>query len=121
MVLAERVGTRLALRTARGLHHAASIPGRAGTVTGSRTFLKAHDGTRLLVDCGLFQEFKHYRERNWGDLEVRAGSLDGVVLTHAHLDHSGWVPRLVRTGFDGPIYCTEATADLLHILWMDAA
>lgn len=91
--------------------------GAAGVVTGSRTLVTEGD-TRLLVDCGLFQGFKHDRERNWEKLPVPP--LDGVALTHAHLDHSGWVPALVKQGYHGPVYCTRATADLLRILWPDA-
>lgn len=91
--------------------------GAAEVVTGSKTLLRT-DTTRILVDCGLFQGFKHLRERNWDRLDVLP--LDAVVLTHAHLDHSGYVPALVKQGYDGPVYCTEATASLLHILWPDS-
>lgn len=91
--------------------------GAAGVVTGSRT-LVTEGPTRVLVDCGLFQGFKESRQRNWDRL--RAGALDAVLLTHAHLDHSGWVPALVKQGYRGPIHCTEATASLLRILWPDS-
>ena len=93
--------------------------GATSTVTGSRTLVD-HDGTRVLVDCGLFQGFKQHRLRNREPLEVEPSSLDAVVLTHAHLDHSGWLPALSRSGFAGPVYCTEGTAGLLKILLPDA-
>lgn len=91
--------------------------GAAGGVTGSRSLVTSGT-TRILVDCGMFQGFKENRLRNWDPLEV--GALDAVVLTHAHIDHSGWVPALVRQGYAGPIYCTAATRSLLEILWPDA-
>ncbi|NNM51923.1 MAG: MBL fold metallo-hydrolase [Pseudomonadales bacterium] len=94
--------------------------GAAGTVTGSRTQVYA-EGYNILVDCGLFQGIKNYRERNWSPFPVPARSLDAVVLTHAHLDHSGYLPVLVRQGFHGPIYCTPGTRDLCQILLPDAA
>ena len=91
--------------------------GAAEVVTGSKTLLRT-DTTRVLIDCGLFQGFKHLRERNWEKLDVLP--LDAVVLTHAHLDHSGYVPALVKSGYDGPVYCTEPTASLLNILLPDS-
>jgi metallo-beta-lactamase family protein len=94
--------------------------GAAGTVTGSRYLLGMGD-RRILVDCGLFQGLKRLRERNWQAVPFDPGSLDAVVLTHAHLDHSGYLPVLVRSGFDGPIYCTAATRKLLGILLPDSA
>jgi metallo-beta-lactamase family protein len=93
--------------------------GAAGTVTGSR-FLVEADGTRVLVDCGLFQGLKSLRLKNRDPLGVDPASLDAVLLTHAHLDHSGWLPVLVRDGFAGPIYCTPPTADLAEILLADS-
>ena len=74
----------------------------------------------MLVDCGLFQGQKEWRERNWQDLPVPAKTIDAVILTHAHLDHSGWIPRLVKQGFHGPIYATTPTIDLCSILLPDS-
>ncbi|MFH1468089.1 MAG: MBL fold metallo-hydrolase [Pseudomonadota bacterium] len=93
--------------------------GAAGTVTGSKTLLTAGD-TRLLVDCGMFQGFKHLRRRNWEALELPPADLDAVVLTHAHLDHSGLLPVLAREGFKGRIFCTEATRDLARLILTDS-
>ncbi len=93
--------------------------GAAGTVTGSRHLVTAN-GRRLLVDCGLLQGPKALRLRNWAPLGVDPQALDGVVLTHAHLDHTGYLPVLVREGFRGPIYCTPPTADLVQILLADS-
>lgn len=92
--------------------------GAVDTVTGSSTVVEGGD-TRVLVDCGMFQGLKHLRERNWEDRG--AGRLDAVVMTHAHLDHSGWLPRLVKGGYQGPIICTPPTAALLRVLLLDAA
>ena len=94
--------------------------GAAGTVTGSR-YLVEHSGTRVLVDCGLFQGVKVIRNRNWKPLPVDASTIDAVVLTHAHLDHSGYLPRLRREGFTGKVYCTQATQELAEILLKDSA
>ena len=94
--------------------------GAAGTVSGSRHLLE-HEGRRVLVDCGLFQGEKRLRERNWERFPVPAGSIEAVVLTHGHIDHSGWLPRLVREGFRGPILTSRATADLLGLLLYDSA
>lgn len=94
--------------------------GGAETVTGSRTLLD-HQGSRVLLDCGMFQGRKEIRERNWQPFPVDPASVDAVVLTHAHVDHSGYLPALVRDGFRGPIYCTEATRDLCQILLADSA
>ena len=91
-----------------------------GTVTGSRHLLE-HRGSRLLLDCGLFQGLKALRQRNWSPLSPRPRTLSAVVLSHAHIDHSGYLPRLVRDGFTGPIFCTDGTADLLRIMLPDAA
>ena len=94
--------------------------GGAQSVTGSK-FLFEIDNYRLLVDCGLFQGLKELRLRNWDDLPLPVESVDAIVLTHAHLDHSGYTPRIAKQGFAGKIHCTEATANLLEILWMDSA
>ena len=94
--------------------------GGAGTVTGSR-FLIETDGRRVLVDCGLFQGLKELRLRNREPFPVDPASVDAVVLTHAHLDHSGWLPVLVRDGYAGPVHCTAATAELAAILLADSA
>ena len=93
--------------------------GAARTVTGSKYLLetKAH---RVLVDCGLFQGLKSLRERNWQPLPVPADTIDVVVLTHAHLDHSGFLPRLVNEGFRGRVFCTPGTADLCRLVLPDA-
>ncbi len=93
--------------------------GGAGTVTGSK-YLVQLGRTRLLIDCGLFQGYKHLRERNWTELPVAAQTIDAVLLTHAHLDHSGWLPALVKRGFRGPIFSTAATRDLAAILLPDS-
>ena len=94
--------------------------GAAGTVTGSK-FLLEHEGQRVLVDCGLFQGRKEWRLRNWSPLPVKPKSIDAVVLTHAHIDHTGGLPRLVKNGFKGTVYCTSGTADLLGLLLPDSA
>ena len=93
--------------------------GAAGTVTGSKYLLESGE-RRILVDCGLFQGLKHLRERNWQPLPVAAASIDAVVLTHAHLDHCGYLPRLVSDGFRGRVFCTPGTADLCRIVLPDA-
>jgi metallo-beta-lactamase family protein len=94
--------------------------GAAGTVTGSRYLVEAH-GVRLLVDAGLFQGKKELRLRNWADFPVPPSSLSAVVLTHAHIDHTGYLPRLVKGGFAGPTFATPPTRRLLHALLPDAA
>jgi metallo-beta-lactamase family protein len=93
--------------------------GAVDTVTGSRYLVEGNDA-RVLVDCGLFQGPKKLRERNWRALPFDAASLDAVVLTHAHIDHSGYLPRLCKEGFAGPVYCTAGTRDLLQLLLPDA-
>ncbi|AKU90858.1 MBL fold metallo-hydrolase RNA specificity domain-containing protein [Vulgatibacter incomptus] len=93
--------------------------GAAGTVTGS-SYLVEHEGKRILLDCGLFQGEKALRQRNWAPFPVPPESLDAVVLSHAHIDHSGGLPRLVKQGFDGPIHATPATRDLLAIMLPDS-
>lgn len=94
--------------------------GGAGTVTGSR-FLVEAGGRRVLVECGLFQGLKEHRLRNWAPFPVAPETVDAVVLTHAHVDHTGALPLLVRQGFRGDVFCTPATADLLRILLPDSA
>ena len=93
--------------------------GAAGTVTGSKHLVNTGD-LQVLVDCGLFQGLKQWRERNWQPLPLPAQEIDAVILTHAHLDHSGWIPRLVKQGFRGKIYASAATIDLCGILLPDS-
>ena len=93
--------------------------GANATVTGSRYLIEAGQ-SRVLVDCGLFQGYKPLRLRNWAPFPVDPASIDAVVLTHAHLDHSGYIPRLIRAGFSGPVWCTPATRDLCGILLPDS-
>ena len=94
--------------------------GAAGTVTGSKHLLDLGDH-RVLVDCGLFQGLKELRLRNWEPLRVSAAEIDAVVLTHAHLDHCGYLPRLVAQGFRGRIFCTPGTQDLCTLVLPDSA
>ena len=93
--------------------------GGVETVTGSKYLLEA-GAKRILVDCGLFQGFKQLRLRNWAPLPVDPKTIDMVVLTHAHLDHTGYLPLLMKQGFTGPVICTEATRDLCVILLPDS-
>ena len=93
--------------------------GATDTVTGSR-YLVESDGARILVDCGLFQGPKKLRERNWTAPAFDVQSLDAVVLTHAHIDHTGYLPRLCKAGFKGRIFCTRGTRDLLALLLPDS-
>jgi metallo-beta-lactamase family protein len=93
--------------------------GAAGTVTGSRHFLSIGD-REVLIDCGLFQGRKALRLQNWEPFPIPPNQLDAVLLTHAHLDHTGWLPRLVKEGFRGPIYCSRPTADLVAIVLPDS-
>src|SRR4026209_2309805 len=93
--------------------------GAARTVTGSK-YLVESNGTRVLVDAGLFQGLKELRERNWQDLPVPASSPEAIALTHAHLDHCGYLPRLVGQGFRGRIFCTQGTQDLCRIVLPDS-
>jgi len=94
--------------------------GAAGTVTGSRHLVSAN-GRRVLLDCGLFQGLKELRERNWSEPPFDPQAIDAVVLSHAHIDHTGYLPLLARRGYRGPVYCTHSTADLLSILLPDSA
>lgn len=97
-----------------------SFLGGAGTVTGSK-YLVESDGRRLLLDCGLFQGWKNLRLRNWAPPPFEPQALDCVVLSHAHLDHSGYLSLLVKNGFRGPVHCTPGTRDLLGVLLIDSA
>jgi metallo-beta-lactamase family protein len=94
--------------------------GAAGTVTGSKHLLESN-GHRVLIDCGLFQGLKQLRERNWQPLPAAPTSIDAVVLTHAHLDHCGYLPRVVAQGFHGPVLCTPGTRDLATLVLRDSA
>lgn len=94
--------------------------GAAGTVTGSK-YLVTFAGRSIMIDCGLFQGLKDLRLRNWQPFPIEPSRIEAVLLTHAHLDHSGYLPLLVKNGFRGPIYATSATRDLSRILLMDAA
>jgi metallo-beta-lactamase family protein len=94
--------------------------GAAKTVTGSKYLLEV-DGIRILIDCGMFQGLKELRLRNWSPMPVPPETIDCVVLTHAHIDHSGMLPRLVSQGFAGPVYCTGGTEDLCKLVLPDAA
>src|SRR5690242_4469567 len=94
--------------------------GAAGTVTGSKYLVEA-GGKRLLLDCGIFQGSDELSERNYKPLATDPKSIDYVVLTHAHLDHTGWLPRLVKTGYRGPIYANPATIELIALLLKDSA
>ncbi len=94
--------------------------GAAGTVTGSRFHVRT-ERSNILVDCGQFQGDRALRRRNWEPFPIDPASLDAVVLTHAHIDHSGYLPALVRDGFRGPIWCTRATKDLCGLLLRDSA
>ena len=97
-----------------------SFLGAVGTVTGSRFLVEAGEG-RLLVDAGLFRGLADLRRRNWQPLPFDPATLDAVVLTHAHLDHCGFLPKLVRDGFRGPVVCTPQTAALAAIVLRDSA
>jgi len=94
--------------------------GAVGTVTGSKYLIET-SSSNVLVDCGIFQGLKELRERNWQDPPFDVHALDAVLITHAHIDHTGYLPRLVKKGFRGPIYCSRATLDLLKILLPDSA
>ncbi len=94
--------------------------GAAGAVTGSKHLVRA-GGRSVLLDCGLFQGLKQLRLRNWRQLPIEAATIDAVLISHAHIDHSGYLPLLVRQGYRGPILCSSATADLLPVLLCDAA
>ena len=97
-----------------------SFWGGVGTVTGSKYLIESERG-KVLVDCGLFQGLKELRERNWEPPPFDPKSLDAVVITHAHVDHTAYLPRLVALGYDKPVYCSRGTADLLKLLLPDSA
>ncbi|HEX5331079.1 MAG TPA: MBL fold metallo-hydrolase [Cellulomonas sp.] len=103
-------------------HESATLTflGAVGTVTGSK-FLVEHAGRRVLVDCGIYQGDREWRRRNWDPFPVPPSDIDDVILTHCHLDHSGYLPALVRDGFAGPIWMTEGTAALTAIVLRDSA
>src|SRR5215813_7807288 len=116
---------RLASLSARGSANISrmsslSFWGAAGTVTGSKYLIEADHG-RVLIDCGLFQGLKELRQRNWEEPPFNAASVNAVIITHAHIDHTGYLPRFVRHGFRGPVYCSRGTAELMKILLPDAA
>jgi metallo-beta-lactamase family protein len=97
-----------------------SFWGAAGTVTGSKYLIESEQ-ERVLIDCGLFQGLKELRLRNWEEPPFNAASVNAVIITHAHIDHTGYLPRFVRHGFRGPVYCSRGTAELMKILLPDAA
>ncbi|HEY0077021.1 MAG TPA: MBL fold metallo-hydrolase [Pyrinomonadaceae bacterium] len=94
--------------------------GGVGTVTGSKYLIESGE-SKVLVDCGLFQGHKELRERNWQEPPFDPRSLDAVIITHAHIDHTGYLPRLVALGYDKPVYCSRGTSDLLKLLLPDSA
>src|SRR5215467_15998882 len=100
--------------------------GAAGTVTGSKHLINTSavndgkNGIQVLIDCGLFQGQKEWRARNWNDMPIPAREIDAAILTHAHLDHCGWIPRLVKEGFRGKIYATPPTIDLCSVVLPDS-
>src|SRR6266550_365810 len=110
-------------RPLRGLSSAImtlTFLGAAGTVTGSKHLLEV-EGRRILVDCGLFQGLKELRQRNWEPLPIDPATIDTVILTHAHLDHCGYLPKLLTAGFRGRVFCTPATKELCSLVLPDSA
>jgi len=101
------------------MHIKLSFLGAAQNVTGSQYLVEANN-VRFLVDCGLYQE-REFRSRNWEPFLIPPDSIDAVLLTHAHLDHCGLLPRLVHEGFHGHVYCTAATSEIAKIILMDSA
>lgn len=99
--------------------------GATGTVTGSKYLLTSETKNggekRIMIDCGMFQGLKQLRLRNWATLPINPKEVHAVVLTHAHIDHSGYLPLFVKNGFSGKVYCTEATRDLCEVLQLDSA
>ena len=94
--------------------------GAAGTVTGSK-YLLEHDDRRVLVDCGLFQGIKSLREKNWEIPPIQPSAIGALILTHAHLDHCGYIPLLVKNGYRGKIYMSKPTSDLAELILRDSA
>src|SRR5207342_3653057 len=94
--------------------------GAAGTVTGSK-YLITGFGKKILVDCGLFQGLKELRVLNWNHLPVNVSEIDIVLLTHAHLDHTGYLPKLIKDGFNGKVITTEPTIDITKLILKDSA
>ena len=94
--------------------------GAAGGVTGSK-YLFSYGDDQLLIDCGLFQGLKELRQRNWAPVPIDLARLRGVILTHAHIDHSGYLPRIVAQGYRGPVFATPGTCDLLKVMLPDSA
>ena len=94
--------------------------GAAGGVTGSK-YLFSYGDEQVLIDCGLFQGLKELRQRNWASVPIDLARLRAVILTHAHIDHSGYLPRLVSKGYKGPVFATPGTCDLLGVMLPDAA
>jgi metallo-beta-lactamase family protein len=109
-----------AMTTLRAEAPTLSFLGAAGTVTGSKYLIRTVGGAQVLVDCGLFQGRKELRLRNWDPLGVDPREIDAVILTHAHIDHCGYLPRLVADGFEGPVWCTPGTARLAKIVLPDS-
>lgn len=93
--------------------------GATRTVTGSK-YLISVDSKKILIDCGLYQGYKELRLRNWDNLPVKPSEINAVILTHAHIDHSGYLPVLIKHGFKGKIYCSHGTKDLCAILLTDS-
>lgn len=93
--------------------------GAAEGVTGAKFLIESQE-TKILVDCGLFQGNREIRQRNWDDFPIDASSIDAIVLTHAHIDHTGYIPRLVKQGFKGPVYCSRGTHELSIIMLQDS-
>jgi metallo-beta-lactamase family protein len=119
-VSSKRVGARSEPQASAGGRATLRFLGGAGTVTGSKYLVQTPRG-ELLLDCGLFQGRKDLRLRNWEKLDFDVRRLDAIVLSHAHIDHSGYLPLMVRHGYSGPVYCSPGTASLLHALLPDSA
>jgi len=94
--------------------------GAAGTVTGSKYLIES-EGRKILIDCGMFQGLKELRDLNWQEPPFDAGGIDACIITHAHIDHIGYLPRIVNKGFNKPVYCSRGTSDLMKLSLPDAA